>query len=132
VNPVAKRASKYMIGPDIDLDAEVVLDTRGNRITEAVADEIPEKAMEDLYRRCGRPSLTGGRRHSPQISFRVPRTSPTGPPRSPSARARACPSSGAKRSNATCAPPDDDSGNRRRTLRRVPRWPSIREASPVL
>lgn len=61
---------KYKIGPDIDLDEEVVLDSAGERITEKRAEEMAEHALRQVRR--GRPSLTGGRRHSPQISFRVP------------------------------------------------------------
>ena len=60
---------KYEIGPDIDLDEEVVLDARGERITEARAAEMAEHALQTVR---GRPSLTGGGRHSPQVSFRVP------------------------------------------------------------
>ena len=66
---------KYKIGRDIDLDKEVVLDARGERITEARAQEWAEYASEQLEKlRRGRPSLTGASRHSPQISFRVPET----------------------------------------------------------
>ena len=61
---------KYEIGPDIDLDQEVVKDRKGERITESRAREMAEYALDRVRR--GRPSLTGGRRHSPQISFRVP------------------------------------------------------------
>ena len=31
---------KYVVGPDIDLDVEVVLDKQGNRLTNALAEEI--------------------------------------------------------------------------------------------
>lgn len=61
---------EYTLGPDIDLDKEVVLDSRGERITEARAQEWAEAALEYVHR--GRPSLTGANRRSPQISFRVP------------------------------------------------------------
>jgi predicted HicB family RNase H-like nuclease len=61
---------KYKIGPDIDLDEEVVADAKGGRITEARAKEMAAEALRQA--RPGRPSLTGGHRHSPQISFRVP------------------------------------------------------------
>ena len=64
---------KYKIGRYIDLDEEVVLDSRGERITEARAQEWGEYASEQLAKlRRGRPSLTGKSQHSPQISFRVP------------------------------------------------------------
>jgi len=65
---------QYTLGPDIDLDKEVVLDSAGERITEARAQEMAEYAMQQYYLRRGRPSLTGKGKHSPQISFRVPET----------------------------------------------------------
>lgn len=63
---------KYSDAGDIDLDQEVVLDSQGERITEARAQEIAEDAVAEVRARRGRPSLTGGRQHSPQIAFRVP------------------------------------------------------------
>jgi hypothetical protein len=63
---------KYKIGPYIDLDKEVVLDSKGERITEARAQEMAEYAMQQYYLKRGRPSLTGASQRSPQISFRVP------------------------------------------------------------
>ena len=65
-----KNKKKYTLDADIDLDTEVVLDKRGDRITEARAREMAEYAVEQARR--GRPSLTGRGRHSPQVSFRVP------------------------------------------------------------
>jgi hypothetical protein len=61
---------EYVLGRDIDLDKEVVLDSAGIRITEARAQEMAEYALEQLGR--GRPSLTAPNQHSPQISFRMP------------------------------------------------------------
>ena len=61
---------EYTLGPDIDLDKEVVLDSTGERITEARAEEMAEYAIQQVRR--GRPSLSSNRQHSPQISFRVP------------------------------------------------------------
>jgi predicted HicB family RNase H-like nuclease len=61
---------KYEIGPDIDLDTEDVRDSHGERITEARAEQLAEDALRTA--RAGRPSLSGGRAHSPQVSFRVP------------------------------------------------------------
>lgn len=61
---------KYKIGPDIDLEEEVVRDGQGKRITKQRAEEMAEHALQQVRR--GRPSLTGGRHHSPRISFRVP------------------------------------------------------------
>ncbi|RIQ13243.1 ribbon-helix-helix domain-containing protein [Jiangella rhizosphaerae] len=62
--------AKYIDGGDIDLDEEVVLDSRGNRITEAIAEEMAEHALK---RGRGRPALTpGARGHSPEVRARVP------------------------------------------------------------
>jgi hypothetical protein len=52
---------------NVDLDKEVVLDSKGNRITEADAEAIAEATL----RRVGRPSLTGSREESPRVAFRV-------------------------------------------------------------
>lgn len=38
---------KYVFGPDIDLDVEVVLDKQGNRLTEARAQEISREILRD-------------------------------------------------------------------------------------
>lgn len=62
--------SKYTIGPDIDLDVEVVLDKKGRRITEARAREIAKDALAKAG--VGRPSLTAPGRRSPEIKARVP------------------------------------------------------------
>jgi hypothetical protein len=61
--------TKYVDAGDIDLDEEVVLDSNGNRITEARAEEMAEHALRAVR---GRPSLTGASRHSPRVSFRLP------------------------------------------------------------
>jgi hypothetical protein len=58
---------KYTLGPDIDLDQEVVRGRDGKRITEADAERIAAKALK----RAGRPSLTGKAEHSPRLSIRV-------------------------------------------------------------
>ena len=52
-------ARTYKVGPDVDLDKEVILDTKGCRITEKRAKDIAEKTLEKIGR--GRPSLTGAR-----------------------------------------------------------------------
>ncbi len=64
------KAGRYTIS-DVDLDVEVVLDRKGERLTEARAREMAAAALRELGLR-GRPSLSGERRKSPQISFRVP------------------------------------------------------------
>ena len=61
---------KYVFGPDIDLDKEVVLDKRGRRITEARAQQIARQILRENS--AGRPSLTGAKIVSPEIKARVP------------------------------------------------------------
>jgi hypothetical protein len=61
---------EYTLGPDVDLDREVVLDGRGQRITEADAQRLAQEALGQVGR--GRPSLTAPGEHSPQIKVRVP------------------------------------------------------------
>ncbi len=59
------------VGPDIDLDHEEIHLQDGSRLTEAKAEELAEEAMQDFYRSRGRPSLTGGREHTPNLTVRV-------------------------------------------------------------
>lgn len=61
--------TKYRILPDVDLVAEDVRDSKGRRITEDYAERATADALEQVGR--GRPSLTGTKAHSPQITFRV-------------------------------------------------------------
>jgi len=63
--------TRYVDGGDIDLDEEVVLDSNGNRVTEARAQEMAEHALRAVR---GRPSLTRTGHHSPRVSFRLPDT----------------------------------------------------------
>lgn len=56
------------IGPDVDLEREVIRLTDGTRLTAAVAEAI----VEEVRRGGGRPSLSGAPARSPQIAFRVP------------------------------------------------------------
>ena len=62
---------KHTLGPDIDLDDEVVVDRKGRRITEARAEKVAEDALRRAGR--GRPSLTGRGGRSPQVTFRLSR-----------------------------------------------------------
>jgi len=62
--------AEALVREDVDLDAEVVRDKRGERITEKRASELAKDALEQV--RAGRPSLSGSRKASPQIAFRVP------------------------------------------------------------
>lgn len=61
---------KHTIGPDIDLDVEVVLDKKGRRITEQRAGKIAADALRKAG--AGRPSLTAPGRRSPEVKARVP------------------------------------------------------------
>jgi hypothetical protein len=64
--------------PDVDPDREDLRDRHGNRVTReyverALADIVDENALVAPSEvRPGRPSLSGGRTHSPQVTFRVP------------------------------------------------------------
>ena len=59
---------EYVLGPDVDLDKEVLLDGNGNRITNEMCEEI----VEEVHRVLGRPSLTAPKVVSPEIKARVP------------------------------------------------------------
>ena len=61
---------KYVWGPDVDLDKEVVLDKRGRRINEARAAQISRQILREVA--AGRPSLTGTGKVSPEVKARVP------------------------------------------------------------
>lgn len=61
---------KYVAGPDIDLDGEIVKDKKGRQITERRAQAIASEALAKAA--VGRPSLTGAATHSPEIKARVP------------------------------------------------------------
>lgn len=65
---IAINGQDVEVGPDIDLDVEVVRDRAGRRITEADAERLAEEALTQVR---GRPSLSGQAAHSPQVSFRV-------------------------------------------------------------
>jgi hypothetical protein len=60
-----------IVGPDVDLEAEVVLDSKGRRVDQAYVDPALAEVEEDLLRRACRPSLTGKSEHSPHVSFRI-------------------------------------------------------------
>lgn len=60
-----------IVGPDMDLETEVVLDSDGRRIDQAYVDEVVTAAHDLLAKRAGRPSLTGQAAHSPQVTFRI-------------------------------------------------------------
>ncbi len=60
----------YVIGPDVDLDRDVVVDQHGRRITEQRARDLAEDAVRTV--RAGRPSLTSPGQRSPEVKARVP------------------------------------------------------------
>lgn len=40
--------TNYRLGPDINLDTEIVLDKAGNRITESRAEEIAQEVLRQV------------------------------------------------------------------------------------
>ena len=60
---------KYMVGPDVDLDFEVVLLPDGTRLTNKLAAKMARNAIKQVR---GRPSLTAVAVESPQLKVRVP------------------------------------------------------------
>jgi hypothetical protein len=62
---------RYTVGPDVDLDREVVQDSRGRRITSEYVESAAADALNKVGR--GRPSLAGNTgTDSPQVTFRLP------------------------------------------------------------
>lgn len=60
---------QYEVGPDVDLEREIVRDSRGRRITA----EYVQRVVEDTQRVLrGRPSLSTPGAESPQLRVRVP------------------------------------------------------------
>jgi predicted HicB family RNase H-like nuclease len=70
MNRQGKPAYK-ITGPEIDLEAVVILDSKGRRVDQAYVDRALADVEEELARRAGRPSLTGKSEHSPHVSFRI-------------------------------------------------------------
>lgn len=64
-----KESATYTVGPNVNLDKEVVLDSNGRRITEARARQIARETHQIIV---GRPSLSSPDVHSPEIKARVP------------------------------------------------------------
>jgi hypothetical protein len=64
-----KKRQRFTDAGDVDLDREVVRRDDGTRITEAEAAAQGEAIAARLR---GRPSLTGHRAHSPQVTTRLP------------------------------------------------------------
>lgn len=61
--------TRYRATSDVDLHTEDVRDSRGRRITEEYAERAAADALVSIGR--GRPSLTGAKAPSPQVTFRV-------------------------------------------------------------
>ena len=90
---------KYRLGRNIDLDEEVVLDSHGERITEARAQEMAAEALEFLG--FGRPPLSDPHALSHRISFRVPESLAKRAEELAASRARLSLSWDARRSSGT-------------------------------
>ena len=65
----AKVKRKIVVGPDVDLSAEVVLLPDGTRLTNKLAAKMARDAIKQVR---GRPSLTAVAVESPQLKVRVP------------------------------------------------------------
>ena len=65
----AKVKRKYIVGPDVDLESEVVLLPDGTRLTNKLAAKMARDAIKQMR---GRPSLTAVAVESPQLKVRVP------------------------------------------------------------
>ena len=61
--------SKYVVGPDVDLDSEVIFLPDGTRLTNKLAAKMARDAIKQVR---GRPSLTAVSVESPQLKVRVP------------------------------------------------------------
>jgi len=60
---------KIKVGPDVDLDSEVVVLPDGTRLTNKLAARMARDAIKLVV---GRPSLTATAVESPQLKVRVP------------------------------------------------------------
>ncbi len=71
---VNKTKTEYVVGPDIDLDAEDFQYQR-ERLTNERAEQIAQQTLAEARRRNlipGGKSLSGGGVYSPRVQFRVP------------------------------------------------------------
>ena len=71
---MTKKAERYVVGPDLDLDVED-FQYQGERLTNERAEQIAEETLAEVRRRNlipGGKSLSGGSVHSPRVQFRVP------------------------------------------------------------
>jgi hypothetical protein len=67
-----RQPSVKIVGPDINLEEEVILDSKGRRVDQSYIELAMQEVEEELAKRAGRPSLTGTSAHSPHVSFRIP------------------------------------------------------------
>lgn len=65
----SKVKRKVVVGPDVDLDSEVILLPDGTRLTNKLAAKMARDAIKQVR---GRPSLTAVAVESPQLKVRVP------------------------------------------------------------
>jgi hypothetical protein len=68
----SRQSSVKIVGPDINLEEEVILDSKGRRVDQSYIELAMQEVEEELAKRAGRPSLTGTSAHSPHVSFRIP------------------------------------------------------------
>jgi hypothetical protein len=64
-----KMKRKIKVGPDVDLDSDLVLLPDGVRLTNKLAAKMARNAIKQVR---GRPSLTAVAVESPQLKVRVP------------------------------------------------------------
>jgi hypothetical protein len=64
-----KMKRKIKVGPDVDLDSDIVLLPDGVRLTNKLAAKMARDAIKQVV---GRPSLTAVAVESPQLKVRVP------------------------------------------------------------
>jgi len=67
----SQQQSVKIVGPEIDLEEEVILDSKGRRVDQSYVELAMLEVEEELAKRAGRPSLTGTSAHSPHVSFRI-------------------------------------------------------------
>jgi len=69
--PTRRHRRHITIGPDVDLDAEVVRLDDGTRLTSDLAAEIAAEAIAKHPARRGRPTITGAAARTPKMTVRV-------------------------------------------------------------
>ena len=64
-----KLKTRYVIGPDVELEREIIRLKNGKRLTNKLAEKLAKQAIRQV---AGRPSLSGTSIESPQLKIRVP------------------------------------------------------------